>query len=1157
MKRLVLKKILIIFLPILCIFSFVKVEASGVYNYVDPDSELRGVWVTPVVDSALINYANEENFKMNMEKIFNVLEEYNMNTLIFHVRQMNDALYDSDINPIYTGWSKVNFDIFDPLEWLIEECHKRGIEFHAWMNPYRVKSYGATTASALAATYVNYPKNSASSEENLLVYEGKAILNPGLDAVRQHVVDTVLEFVSKYDADAVHFDDYFYIGMEANGATSGTTTILNEADNNLYIEFCENFNSLSSELKAEYTYYRSNYDVSNASHKADWRRVQCNLFFKELDEALSQFNLENNKYVQIGVAPTGIYKNGNGEVSYDSLGWPVTSGSNTGGQTHYSSYLFSDTVRWCCMSWIDYIMPQSYWATNHPTAGYYNVMNWWNKVVKNLDVNLYSGIGLYMGEESSNTYNWKNDSDELYTQLNYITTLDRVDGASIYNYAHLSKKINGETTMSAKQVANLKVNCWKNVVVQPELKSIEPIKLGKVSNFSFTGNTLTWDKLDGAKFYAIYRSEDEVTFDASELVAVVGGSSTQFEWIDSDNGEYVYGIKALSYSNTLGAETLMDTLYGIELVGASIRTTGERQGLKFIAKVETLDNVVEHGFYIAKGNHSKKDFLNAINTDNKMINGNKLVKKEVVGEKLEFNLVVYNILEEYYRQDISVLPYVKYIDSENKGNYLYEYSNTSLVRNIADVVIKAYEDGEISSFVEGIYKKVALVTFNLNGGEFLPSETFTITKYNSGSNTGTNITIGTNSNPTSATGLYWSRILVKYDSVLQLYKIVGVLPSGDALADFSKEYDYIIGAHNNCTDLEGLATINSIISKADILDYYLQFTAPTTTDCNILVKLIHEKFATNKIKLDKGESLPSAAKEDLIFMGWYKNSEFTGEPVTKWDGVTMEFFAKFIEEYPTYVINDYDALVLNNHIDIIVNPMFATEIFKLNNQQLNDNFKNKEYQLGVNAFKTINEAILNATDDQKIYVFSGTYNEDLTIDKSISLLGSNYNISVNSVRNDESIINGKFIIKANNININGIKITGGTNSDILAPISLDEVSNFKLEYSIIDSLYGTIDSTIYGNNRRPAIAQYSNKLSTDIIISNNKFIYTNHTSLYLKYVVAFNNVNNFTFSNNIIETSSNDVKLFYLYNSSGNILVKGNSEGFSYTNAGSGTLITE
>ena len=173
------------------------------------------------------------------------------------------------------------------------------------------------------------------------------------------------------------------------------------------------------------------------------------------------------------------------------------------------------------------------------------------------------------------------------------------------------------------------------------------------------------------------------------------------------------------------------------------------------------------------------------------------------------------------------------------------------------------------------------------------------------------------------------------------------------------------------------------------------------------------------------------------------------------------------------------------------------------------------------------------------------------------MLGANYNILGNSVRNDESIINGKFIIKANNININGVKITGGTNSDILAPISLDEVSNFKLEYSIIDSLYGTIDSTIYGNNRRPAIAQYSNKLSTDIIISNNKFIYTNHTSLYLKYVVAFNNVNNFTFSNNIIEASSNDVKLFYLYRSSGNILVIGNSEGYSYTNAGSGTLITE
>ena len=175
MKKNIVKKLLAILILMVSVMSFVRVETKAAYSYVDPESELRGVWVTPIVDSALVNYTTEAEFKSNMEYIFNVLNEYNLNTLIFHVRQMNDALYESEINPVYSGWSKVDFDVFDPLAWLIDECHKRGIEFHAWMNPYRVKSNSSPSAEELAQTYANYPKNSASDPDNLLVYNGKAI----------------------------------------------------------------------------------------------------------------------------------------------------------------------------------------------------------------------------------------------------------------------------------------------------------------------------------------------------------------------------------------------------------------------------------------------------------------------------------------------------------------------------------------------------------------------------------------------------------------------------------------------------------------------------------------------------------------------------------------------------------------------------------------------------------------------------------------------------------------------------------------------------------------------------------------------------------------------------------------------------------------------
>ena len=140
MKKNIINKVISLFILLLCICCFVKIESKATtYSYVDPDSELRAAWITPITNS-VVNYSSESSFKSNMNTVLDNLEASNLNTLIFHVRQRNDALYDSDINPVYSGWRSVNFNVFDPLEWLIEECHKRGIEFHAWMNPYRIST---------------------------------------------------------------------------------------------------------------------------------------------------------------------------------------------------------------------------------------------------------------------------------------------------------------------------------------------------------------------------------------------------------------------------------------------------------------------------------------------------------------------------------------------------------------------------------------------------------------------------------------------------------------------------------------------------------------------------------------------------------------------------------------------------------------------------------------------------------------------------------------------------------------------------------------------------------------------------------------------------------------------------------------------------------
>ena len=132
-----------------------------------------------------------------------------MNAMIFHIRANHDAWYNSKINKINSQLIGVDFDVFDPLEYVITEAHKRGIEFHAWLNPYRIGStYGSK--QEVADAYSAYPNNPASNENNVLIGSPLQILDPGIPEVREFIIDTCLEIVENYDVDAIHFDDYFY-----------------------------------------------------------------------------------------------------------------------------------------------------------------------------------------------------------------------------------------------------------------------------------------------------------------------------------------------------------------------------------------------------------------------------------------------------------------------------------------------------------------------------------------------------------------------------------------------------------------------------------------------------------------------------------------------------------------------------------------------------------------------------------------------------------------------------------------------------------------------------------------------------------------------------------------------------------------------------------
>ncbi|WIF88747.1 family 10 glycosylhydrolase [Acholeplasma laidlawii] len=522
-----MKKVILLLLTL--VLTLTLIPTNETHAYPEPEiltspGEFRATWITHFIGS-MPAYSTEQNFKSEVNSILNNMEANNLNVAIVHLRTHNNALYKSEINPVASWFATVDFDVFDPMAYFIEEAHKRGIEFHAWLNPYRVLSiYQRGTIPA---------SNPQSNPANLLSNkEGTAhILNPALPVVREHVVNTILEIIENYNVDAIHFDDYFYMDMK-NGS------ILNDPDQALF---------LSDPLGQPNT----------AVGKANWRRAQINTFIEQASEAIKDFNQANDRYVQFGISPTGIYRNGDGIVTYDQDGKPITNGSNTLGQEHYASYLFADTVHWISEGWLDYILPQSYWASTHSLAAFDKVMGWWDKVVRYLDVNLYSGIGLYLADagSASNVYSWRDNPEEFSNQMEFLHSLESNKGFSIYSYNMVRDAGLNYGRPSQANLFNARDDYFSTKTVLPPLKSMTPVYLPAVSNILHnpSNGTLTFDGHPEAKFYYIYKSSNPLTYEDPEIIDIIsndGNSTITWSSNDTTSSNY-YGVRSISYTNHL------------------------------------------------------------------------------------------------------------------------------------------------------------------------------------------------------------------------------------------------------------------------------------------------------------------------------------------------------------------------------------------------------------------------------------------------------------------------------------------------------------------------------------------------------------------------------------------------------------------------------
>lgn len=342
---------------------------------------MKGAWISTVFNLDWPSTASANNAakqKQEFDALLDKLQATGFNAVFVQVRPSADSLYTSQLVP----WSKVltgtqgNAPGYDPLEYMVSAAHQRGMQIHAWFNPFRANTDATTTT--LAANHV-----AKLHPEWIVQADSKLYINPGIPEARQHIIDTVMEVVRGYDIDGVHLDDYFYPSN---------------------VTFADD---------AAFKAYNSKAIVS----KADWRRDNINEFIRQLGQEIHTLK----PAVSFGVSPFGVWRN----KKVDSSG-----SDTTAGVTAYDD-MYADTRTWIQNGWIDYIAPQIYWSLSFSAARYDKLVDWWVNEVKGTGVKLYIGQAAYKVGDTSQSAEWQS-GEQIINQLKYNENYTEVAGSIMF-----------------------------------------------------------------------------------------------------------------------------------------------------------------------------------------------------------------------------------------------------------------------------------------------------------------------------------------------------------------------------------------------------------------------------------------------------------------------------------------------------------------------------------------------------------------------------------------------------------------------------------------------------------------------------------------------------------------------------------------------------
>ena len=417
------------------------------WAYGMPKREFRSAWIATVwcLDWPSQG-AGATKQKAQMDRLLDSLQVNGFNAVNFQVRSMCDAMYQSSLEPwsSYLTGTRGQYPGFDPLQYVVEGCHQRGMECHAWVNPYRWST----------GTDWNTAQDRELKEDGwLLTYGSTVILDPGQQRTIDRIVAVCKEIITKYDVDGILYDDYFY--------PSGIPTDATAQD---YGEWQQSGTTMSF---------------------GDWRRDNVN----RMVQAVYDMIQETRPEVRYGISPAGVAASSSAVAGKHGVD-PCPTGSDW----QYNG-IFSDPLAWLEAQSIDYISPQVYWPFGHSTNDYGKITGWWGQIAAHFGRQVYISSSISGLTSSSTAVQYKEYADEV--EYNRTSSVDGNPGAIFYSCKYLY-------ALNSNTLAHyLKNTVFTRPALPPVMSWKQGYNPGEVQDLARTGNQLTWSGYDNVR-YTVY-----------------------------------------------------------------------------------------------------------------------------------------------------------------------------------------------------------------------------------------------------------------------------------------------------------------------------------------------------------------------------------------------------------------------------------------------------------------------------------------------------------------------------------------------------------------------------------------------------------------------------------------------------------------------------